>query len=75
MNQVYFVVKVKFDQNGQPIKGSEQYVSVLTDPGSISWAEKINQIHRERGCKTNEDIIKDGNVRVKATLSEFSAVR
>ena len=75
MNEVYFVVKVTFDQNGQPVKGTEQYVSVLTDIDVIYKAEEANQMHRARGRVTDKDIIKDGARRVKTTISEFPAVR
>lgn len=74
MNKVYFVVRILLDQAGNPIKGSEEYVSVLTDGDAIMKAEAANKIHRTHGGVTNENIIQDAAKRIKPTLIEFPAI-
>jgi hypothetical protein len=75
MSKVYFVVKIRLDQAGEPIKGSEEYVSVLTDGEAIMKAEAANKIHRTHRGTTNADIIQDATKRIRTTLSEFPAIR
>ena len=75
MNQIYFVVKMDVDANGNPINGTAQYVSVLTDSKTIEAAEGANKMHRERGRTTSRDIIEDAAKRNKPTLSQFPALR
>jgi len=75
MNQIYFVVKMLFDGNGNPIEGTQQYVSVLADGPAIQEAEEANKLHKRRGRLTNDDIIEDAAKRVRPTLSAFPAMR
>ncbi len=57
MRPEYFLVKVNFDRNGNPIR--EEYVDFINDQNIIAEAEANQAARRMRGDDSKEDIIED----------------
>jgi len=74
MKSIYFVVKMRFDANGEPIPGTERYISQLTDQEAIKASETMHKMHISKGHLTDKSIIADAKKRSRPTLTDRPVV-